>query len=224
MNTLLFHLFMIALCVVGIINAEKLNGTKTEIDIQRPSLPNNSMIQGWWECTKVSVFCVSPIIVGYRGMTQFYLQFDEKSGTLIQSREDATVNCSSFVYNREYLINGILYEYSMFSINSTSFTCSQLSGTTVLPQNLFINATYIGQTTFDNINAYQFNGKWTVRGREYEYQAFTSVDNEQQILGWTCQGYIYRFLVITSLNSFNSFTFQRPSNITCNPVGNNLII
>ena len=163
---MLHCLLLYCVCAIASLTESSNAWVNNDNDLPRPSLPNNTMIQGWWECTKESAICISPIIIGYRGMVQVYLEFDYLTGTLIQSREDATVNCSSFVYNREYLINGILYEYSMFSINSTSFTCSQLTGTSMIPQNLFINATYIGQTTFDNILANEFEGTWMVRSEE----------------------------------------------------------
>eukprot|EP01084_Bolivina_argentea_P051757 95197_1 len=186
-------------------------------DPPRTPFPLNGMFQGWWYCGAVSPFCVGEAIVGYQGMVQGWIKFSAVDNLIDNYREDAVINNTVFMFNREYVTRTQIKEYSLATSTTSNYSCYSFLGTNALYRNWLDNATYIGTTNYDGINAYEFHNFWEVKGKNVPFTGYVSVDT-QQILGWTSLGYVYRYINMISLDSIDSLIFETPVNVNCTPI------
>lgn len=184
------------------------------IDPPRPSFPLNTLVQGWWYCGAVSPYCISQVIVGSQGMIQGWWKFNPNDNFMDNYREDSVINNTEWMFNREYATRTELNEYSIATSLDSNFTCYSFPGATYINRNWLNNATYIGISTFDNINAYEFKSFWEGKGYQLPFTGYVDV-NTQQILGWKSLGYTYRYYNVLSLDTIDPQIFLPPSGVKC---------
>ena len=183
-------------------------------DPPRPEFPLNTLIQGWWYCGGVSPYCISEYIVGYQGMVQAWFKFNSNDNLLDNYREDAVMNNTGWMFNREYVTRSEINEYAIATSTESNFTCYAFSGGNFINRNWLENATYIGVSSFDNNTAYEFKNFWEIKGHLVPYTGYVSVATEQ-ILGWVSLGYTYRYNNVIALDSIDPQLFEEPAGVKC---------
>eukprot|EP01084_Bolivina_argentea_P051758 95199_1 len=207
--------FLTTLIIVCILNK---CSSRSISDPPRPSYPLNSMFQGWWYCGSVSPYCISEAIVGYQGMIQGWIKFNAIDGLIDNYREDAVINNTDYMFNKEYVTRTQIKEYSLATSTTSNYACYSFKGTNDMYRDWLQNATYIGITKYDGIDAYEFHNFWEIKGyKKVPFIGYVSVDTEQ-ILGWTSLDYVYRYINMISLDSIESQIFEPPLNVNCTPI------
>ncbi len=179
----------------------------------RPHFPQHMFIDnGVVECAYGNG--APPCASEARGVLLGWWAFDD-AGNFAHYREDAVLDNSTIVFNRELATPEGTREFFLVD-NSAALQCVQFQAPTNFSRFCLASAQYEGITLVKGVKVYTFQAAWMMLGKEVPVTVWVAVETEK-IFGWSWGPVSYYYYSYADLPSFNPWPFVPFAGVTCVP-------